>query len=153
MPGGEALKQLESGLVKRAAERQLIFGQAWADAFAMAHRMAQTFGPSLPELPEMDIQTVWTDANVRNELSQAQVGQIYQQLNVPDDTIWQYVLGFTPSEIAGWRDAQRRDEAVKLASVADALRRSGVAAQRPADSTQQPQNGQQTTQQNGDVRP
>jgi len=96
---------------------------------------------------------VWTDANVRNELSQAQVGQIYQQLNVPDDTIWQYVLGFTPSEIAGWRDAQRRDEAVKLASVADALRRSGVAAQRPADSTQQPQNGQQTTQQNGDVRP
>jgi len=153
VPSGEALKQLESGLVKRAAERQLIFGQAWADAFAMAHRMAQTFGPSLPELPEMDIQTVWTDANVRNELSQAQVGQIYQQLNVPDDTIWQYVLGFTPSEIAGWRDAQRRDEAVKLASVADALRRSGVAAQRPADSTPQQQNGQQTTQQNGDVRP
>ena len=141
VPSGEALKQLESGLVKRAQERQLVFGQAWADAFGMAYRVAQTFGPSLPELPEMDIQTVWTDANVRNELSQAQVGQLYQQLNVPDDTIWQYVLGFTPSEIAGWRDAQRRDEAVKLASVADALRRSGVAAQRPADS--QPQQAQQ----------
>ena len=141
VPSGEALKQLESGLVKRAQERQLVFGQAWADAFGMAYRVAQTFGPSLPELPEMDIQTVWTDANVRNELSQAQVGQLYQQLNVPDDTIWQYVLGFTPSEIAGWRDAQRRDEAVKLASVADALRRSGVMAQRPADS--QPQQAQQ----------
>ena len=145
-PSGEALKQLESGLVKRAQERQLIFGQAWADAFAMAYAVSQTFGPSLPDLPEMDIQTVWTDANVRNELSMAQVGQIYKQLNVPDDTIWQYVLGFTPSEIAGWRDAQRRDDAVKLASVADALRRSGVAAQRPADSQPQPA---QPAQQNG----
>ena len=146
VPSGEALKQLESGLVKRAQERQLIFGQAWADAFAMAYAVSQTFGPSLPDLPEMDIQTVWTDANVRNELSMAQVGQIYKQLNVPDDTIWQYVLGFTPSEIAGWRDAQRRDDAVKLASVADALRRSGVAAQRPADSQPQPA---QPAQQNG----
>lgn len=146
VPSGEALKQLESGLVKRAQERQLIFGQAWADAFAMAYAVSQTFGPSLPDLPEMDIQTVWTDASVRNELSMAQVGQIYKQLNVPDDTIWQYVLGFTPSEIAGWRDAQRRDDAVKLASVADALRRSGVAAQRPADSQPQPA---QPAQQNG----
>ena len=129
-------------------KRQLLFGQAWADVMGMAYRVAQTFGPSLPDVPELDVQTVWTDANVRNELSQAQVGQIYQQLNVPDDTIWQYVLGFTPSEIAGWRDAQRRGEAVKLASVADALRRSGVMAQRPADS----QPAQQPAQQNGDAQ-
>ena len=153
VPSGEALKQLESGLVKRAQERQLLFGQAWADVMGMAYRVAQTFGPSLPDVPELDVQTVWTDANVRNELSQAQVGQLYQQLNVPDDTIWQYVLGFTPSEIAGWRDAQRRDEAVKLASVADALRRSGVMAQRPADSQPaQAQQPAQPAQQNGDAQ-
>jgi len=60
------------------------------------------------------------------------------------------VLGFTPSEIAGWRDAQRRDEAVKLASVADALRRSGIAAQRPADSM--PQQTAQPAQQNGEAQ-
>jgi hypothetical protein len=136
VPSGEALKQLESGLVKRAQERQLVFGQAWADAFVMAYRVAQTFGPSLPELPDMDIQTVWTDANVRNELAQAQVGQAYQGLGVPDDTIWQYVLGFTPSEIAGWKADKRREEAVKIASVSESLRRAQLQAQRPADTTQ-----------------
>ena len=145
VPSGEALKQLESGLVKRAQERQLIFGQAWADAFAMAYAVSQTFGPSLPDLPEMDIQTVWTDASVRNELSMAQVGQIYKQLNVPDDTIWQYVLALRhPRLPVGVM--RSGDDAVKLASVADALRRSGVAAQRPADSQPQPA---QPAQQNG----
>ena len=151
VPSGEALKQIDSGLVSRAEERQLVFGQAWSDAFSMAYKVAQTFGPSLPELPKMNIQTVWTDANVRNELASAQTGQAYQSLNVPEEVIWQYVLGFTPSEIAGWRDAQRRDEAVKLASVADALRRSGVMAQRPADSQPAQQQQQATNGETNDV--
>ena len=88
-----------------------------------------------PEVDPLSIQTVWTDANVRNELAQAQVGQAYQGLGVPDDTIWQYVLGFTPSEIAGWKADKRREEAVKIASVSESLRRAQLQAQRPTDTT------------------
>jgi len=144
VPSGEALKQLESGLVKRAQERQLVFGQAWAKAFELAYRLAQTFGSQLPAVEDLEIQTVWSDANVRNELAQAQTGQLYKGLNVPDETIWQYVLGFTPSEIAGWKASQRRDEAVKIAGVSEALRRAGLQAQRPTDvnAGNQPGNGQ-----------
>jgi hypothetical protein len=135
VPSGEALKQLESGLVKRAQERQLTFGQSWEDALEMAYRLAQTFGGGVPDVDPLSIQTVWTDANVRNELAQAQVGQAYQGLGVPDDTIWQYVLGFTPSEIAGWKADKRREEAVKIASVSESLRRAQLQAQRPTDTT------------------
>ena len=144
VPSGEALKQLESGLVKRAQDRQLIFGQSWADVFAMAYRLAQTFGiGQWPDVEPLNIQTVWTDANVRNELAQAQTGQAYKALGVPDDTIWQYVLGFTPSEVAGWKADQRMEEATKIASVSEALRRAGLQAQRPET---QPMNGNGETQ-------
>lgn len=136
VPSGEALKQLESGLVKRAQERQLTFGQSWEDAFGMAYRLAQTFG-NVPKVDPLRVQCVWSDANVRNELAQAQIGQVYKGLGVPDNTIWQYVLGFTPTDIAGWKADQRRDEAVKIANVSEALRRAGMQAQRPTDATQQ----------------
>ena len=136
VPSGEALKQLESGLVKRAQERQLIFGQAWENAFSMAYRLAQTFG-NVPEVDPLSIQTVWTDANVRNELAQAQMGQAYKALGVPDNTIWQTVLGFTPSEVAGWKADQRRDQAVAIASVSEALRRAGLQAQQTSTGAAQ----------------
>ena len=44
VPSGEALKQLESGLVKKAEERQLLFGEAWAEVMTLAYRVARTFG-------------------------------------------------------------------------------------------------------------
>jgi len=144
VPSGEALKQLESGIVKRAQERQLIFGQAWADVMAMAYRIAQTFGPMLPEVDPLNIQSQWTDANVRNELQQAQTAEAYKRLNVPDDMVWA-TLGFTPTDIAGFKEQQRNDEAVKVAAIAGELRRAGLAAQRPAGS--QPA----TAQQNGET--
>jgi len=153
VPSGEALKQLESGLVKRAQERQLTFGQAWEDAFTMAYRLAKTFGSDVPEVDPLMIQTVWTDANVRNELAQAQVGQAYQGLGVPDDTIWQYVLGFTPSEIAGWKADKRREEAVKIASVSESLRRAQLQAQRPTDATQNGNQGGNNNERTGNTVP
>jgi hypothetical protein len=145
VPSGEALKQLESGIVKRAQERQLIFGQAWADVMAMAYRLTQTFGGGLPEVAPLNIQAQWTDANVRNELQQAQTATAYKALDVPDDTVWA-TLGFTPTEIAGFKAQRRNDEAVKVAAIAGELRRAGLAAQRPTDSTPA---GNAAQQQNG----
>ena len=123
VPSGEALKQLESGLVRRAEERQLIFGQAWEDAFAMAWRVADTFGDRMPALPEMNLDFQWSDANVRNELHDAQIGQMHDALGVPRDAIWAN-LDYSPDEIREFKAQERNDRAAEVAQVAAALRLS-----------------------------
>lgn len=122
VPSGEALKQLESGLVKRAEERQLMFGQSWADAMTLAVRVAQMYGgiTSVPNISQLNIETTWQDPNVRNDLSVTQVAQAYKALDVPQDQIWMS-LGFTPAEIAAFKQQGRDDRAADVATIAAAL--------------------------------
>jgi hypothetical protein len=123
VPSGEALKQLESGLVKRAEERQLVFGQSWEDAFALAYRVADMFGSRLPDA-ELHIETLWDDPEVRNELSETQRAEGWKRLEVPNEAIWQ-LLGFTQDQIAAWGDTQRLAQAQQVATIAAALRTQG----------------------------
>lgn len=118
---GEALKQRDSGLVKRAEERQLIFGQAWADVIQMAYKVQQAFGPGqLPEVPEMKVTTLWDSAETRDDKSNAETAQIHKALSVPDEEIWA-MLGYDPQQIAKWKATKRSDDAVKLAQVAQTI--------------------------------
>jgi hypothetical protein len=120
VPSGEALKQLESGLVKRAEERQLVFGQSWQDVFMLAAKVANTFGSV--DIPDrMTIGVTWDDPNVRNEKSVAESAQIHKGLGVPDDTIWA-MLGYTPDQIAQFRSDARLQRAQDVASIASAVR-------------------------------
>jgi hypothetical protein len=127
VPSGEALKQLESGLVARAEERQLVFGQAWEECFKLAYKLAQTFG-NVQAVDDIEIEIVWKDANVRNEQVIAQTAQVHQSLGVPEETIWQ-MLGYTPSQIGDWAAMKSAQDAAKLAQVATALRNSGTVNQ------------------------
>lgn len=126
VPSGEALKQLESGLVTRAIERQLIFGQAWADVMEMAYKVAQTFGAAIPDVPKLKVQTVWASAETRHEQTDAATGEAWQRLKVPDETIWQ-MLGFSPEQIARWKATQRSDTAMAVATIGQALQRTNGA--------------------------
>jgi hypothetical protein len=142
VPSGEALKQLESGLVRRAEDRHRMFGQAWSDAMSMCYRVAQTFGarpvPLLPQGEPVNIATQWADANVRNELVQAQTAQLHAGMNVPEDKVWQ-LLGYEPEEIARFGQQRRADQAAQVANIAAALR---VDQQRQAPQTNPaPQSG------------
>jgi hypothetical protein len=137
VPSGEALKQLESGLVRRAEERQLVFGQAWQDVFALAYRVNQAYGPSLPELEEPSISVTWADANVRNELAEAQTAEAHQRLGVPQATLWREI-GYTPEEIDEFKRSQLADTNAKVAGIAAMLR-----------TDQSRQGGQQQPAQNG----
>lgn len=121
VPSGEALKQLESGLVRRAEERQLVFGQAWEDVFALAYRINQAFGPTLPDVPDMTLNVTWQDANVRNELAEAQAAQAHQALGVPQVELWRR-LGYTPEQIEQFQQAQAQQDQQKVAMVTAALR-------------------------------
>lgn len=121
VPSGEALKMLESGLVKRAEERQLIFGQAWADVMMMAHKLERTFGDaSIPDLPKLKVKTTWASAEVRNEKSDAEMGEIYKRLGIPDEEIW-LKLGFSPQQCAKFKAMLRSDQASQTAAAVTAI--------------------------------
>lgn len=143
VPSGEALKQLESGLVARARKRQRVFGQAWEDVFHLALRVADAFGPfAAPERPSLEVQ--WTDAETRNELAQAQVAEAHKRLGVPDSQNW-LTLGFTPEQIAGFEASAAQQRAQQVAGIAAALR-----ASQTAGTAGVAQNGQGGTSSGGD---
>lgn len=122
VPSGEALKQLESGLVTRAKERQLMFGQSWADVAAMMIKVARAFGSeAVPEVESMEISPIWDDPNTRNEFTQAQTAQIYKGLDMPDEYVWT-TAGVSPEQIAAFKDNARADRAKDVASIAESLR-------------------------------
>jgi hypothetical protein len=120
VPSGESLKQLESGLVGRALKRQNVFGQSWADVVTLALRVNETFGAGLSMDTTASVTTKWQDAETRNELSMAQVAEAHKRLGVPDEQIWM-LLGYTPEEIAQFRDVQRANDAAKVAAIAQQL--------------------------------
>lgn len=121
VPSGEALKQLESGLVSRAIERQLIFGQAWADVQLMGYKVARAFGPPIPEVPKLKVETVWASAETRQELNDSQRGEILKRLGVPDEMIYA-MLGYSPEEIKKIMAMRRSDQAATVANIASAMR-------------------------------
>lgn len=146
VPSGEALKQLESGLVARARKRQRVFGQAWEDTLRTALRVANAFGPfSLPE--DAQIEIVWADAETRNEFTVAQTAEAHKRLNVPDEMIWQ-MLGYTPDQIAQFRADARADDASRIAAAVAAMRTTQPAT---PPTTGVAQTGGNTNGRNGDA--
>jgi hypothetical protein len=140
VPSGESLKQLESGLVGRALKRQNIFGQSWADVMQLALKVNETFGASLSfDESTLGITTKWQDAETRNDLSMAQVAEAHKRLGVPDEQVWM-LLGYTPEEIASFRDVQRANDAAKVAAIAQQLQ--GAANNGRTNQPDQQENGQ-----------
>jgi len=123
---GESLRMRDGALVAMAEERQLAFTSPWGNVMQVAWKLAQRY--SRRPLPRVDglpmIRPVWADANVRSELTQAQVAQIHRGLGVPDEMIWQRQLGYTPDEVAQFQENQRRNDALKIATIAAQLRLS-----------------------------
>ncbi len=121
VPSGEALKMLESGLVKRAQERQLVYGQSWEDVCQMAYRVAQTFG-NVPTVAggELVIDVAWADAAVRNEAVEIAVAEGLHRLQVPDGIVWQRA-GLTPEQIAQAKEQARLGRAADVAAMASAI--------------------------------
>ena len=139
VPSGEALKQLESGLVKKAEERQLLFGEAWAEVMGLAYRVARTFGtvPDVGDDPVIGVQ--WADANTRMEKTEADTAMVYKNLGVPDEAVWEKA-GFSPERIAQFKENARLQRAQEIATIAAAAKQTTA------------QTGQQNgNQQNGTV--
>lgn len=124
VPSGEALKQLESGLVARALKRQRVFGQGWEDVMQMARRVENAFGVGAPFDPLATLEVQWADPETRNELATAQTAEAHKRLNVPDTQVWS-LLGYTPDQVADFEERARTDEGARIAQAVSALRLQG----------------------------
>jgi hypothetical protein len=122
-PSGEALKQMEAGLVMRAKERMLEFGESWEEVMALAIRINATFGNRGPLPTPLTLATQWADPNTRMEELEAQSAQIHDTLGVPKPAVWNK-LGYSPEEIAAFRDEEAAAKAAGVAAIAGALQAS-----------------------------
>lgn len=121
VPSGEALKQLESGLVAKAKERQLVFGQAWADAMKLALRLHWTFGGGMEPPKRLNIGVIWADPNTRMEKAEAEIAEAHKRLGVPDEAVWARA-GYSPEQVAQFRKMALALRAAEIASIAAAAR-------------------------------
>lgn len=120
VPSGEALKQLEAGLVQRAKERMLEFGESWEEVMELCVKVDATFGKT-PMIPEpLTISTQWVDPNTRIEDLEAQTAAVHDGLGVPKAAVWAK-LGYSPEQIAAFREEERAAKAAEVATIAGAL--------------------------------
>lgn len=85
-PSGESLKAQETGLVSKAKNRQVSFGNSWEDVLRMGIKLEQTFGKSKPDAGLIECQ--WRDPETRNDESHLRTLYIKYQLGVPKEQLW-----------------------------------------------------------------
>jgi hypothetical protein len=115
------LKQQESGLVAKARDRQVAFGNAWEDAMHLARRLANVFG--LAGLDEdQTIAALWADPETRNEKEHLETLSLKAGLGVPQERLWRE-MGYNADEIAEMR-AMRGEELAQQSNVGGELLRA-----------------------------
>jgi len=111
-PAEGTLKQEEMGLVAKAENRQIGMGNAWEDAFRIARRLWNVYGatesqdgPGMLD-EEQDIETVWKEAQTRNELAQMEELKVKREaLRIPLETLW-LEAGYSPEKVAEMRETE-----------------------------------------------
>jgi hypothetical protein len=116
-PSGESLKVAESGLVDKAQRRQTNFGNNWEDAMDLARRVQDRFGQSVSGAEDATIETVWKDAERRNEAQIREDLAFKLESGVPVEQIWRE-MGYSSKEI----------DAFQVSKLADETRRGNVGA-------------------------
>jgi hypothetical protein len=97
-PAEGTLKQEEAGLVAKAKDRQVYFGNSWEDVMMLARRLAGVYGEPMDET--ITISTQWADAETRNEREHLETLKIKKEaLGIPLQRLWAEA-GYDADEIA-----------------------------------------------------
>lgn len=110
-PSGESLKTAETGLVKKAKDRQVPIGNKWEDVFVMCAKVAQANGDlmGVDIMPDL-FDIVWVDPESRNVLEQTTaLAQQVSQLGLSKDTALTE-LGYNSDE-----ERDKKDEETQVA--------------------------------------
>ena len=97
-PSGEALKTAEAGLVQKAKQRMVNFGNAWEDAVVMSLRVQAAFGATVANPDEIRPETTWDDPETRNEQAHMESLKSKLELGIPKHQIWRE-MGYSQNEI------------------------------------------------------
>lgn len=107
------LKQQEIALVSQVKKTQTDFGNSWESVFSIARRLENAFGEGGMDEDE-DIETVWEQAESRNDMEQAQMLAIrVSQLGV-SETQAQTEMGYDETQIAAFKREKMRNQAMAL---------------------------------------
>ena len=98
VPSGEALKTAESGLVNKAQQRMVNFGNSWEDCVTMALRIQEAFGTAVAVEEGFTLDTTWDDPETRNEQSHLEALRIKLELGVTKHQVMRE-MGYTQEQI------------------------------------------------------
>lgn len=108
-PSGESIQSAEAGLVAKARERMLYFGESWEESMRLAFRVK---GDKRAEA--WNAETIWDDPEYRSEGVRVDaLVKLRQGLDVPRRQLWED-YGYTPSQIARFEEmmTEEREEAI-----------------------------------------
>ncbi|MEV2279187.1 phage portal protein [Nocardiopsis sp. NPDC049922] len=153
-PSGESIQSAEAGLVAKARERQLHFGEAWEQAMRLAFKVK---GDSRAEA--WHAETIWDDPEYRSEGVRVDaLVKLRQGLGVPRKQLWED-YGYTPSQIERFeqmaKDEQKAviEEQRALAAVTGAQGGSAPAGNgTKAGDKQAPGNAGNNARKTGEVK-
>lgn len=92
------MKQQESGLVARAKDRQVVFGNAWEDAFYLARRLWNVYANAESLDEEEMIEVLWKDPETRNDKNFLETLKTKMALRIPVEVLWGE-MGYNSQEI------------------------------------------------------
>lgn len=103
-PSGESITAAEAGLVAKARERMLHFGEAWEEAM----RLAFVVEGDMSKATAYDAEVIWEDPEYRSKAQLADALLKMKEIGVPDRQL-QEEYGYTPQQIERF-DQMREDE-------------------------------------------
>ncbi|MEU2797437.1 phage portal protein [Streptomyces sp. NPDC007117] len=113
----DALEAAESGLVAKASDKQVFFGE---DLLEVMRLEALAAGQPARAASLAMGRTVWRDPQYRSVAQYADALTKYKAIGVPDEALWRMIPGVTEEQVTEWirmRDAQAQ-AAAEAASAA-----------------------------------
>jgi hypothetical protein len=96
---GEALKTAEGPLISKIKDRQVSFGDTWADAMQFALEIEATAGDV------SGVQPLWTATQTRSELDELNAAVLKSSIGIPPAQIWTE-MGYTADEVKAFQQAK-----------------------------------------------
>lgn len=131
---GEALKQLEIGLLGKIRRAHISFGNAWENVAAMAHRVQSAYGTQAP--PAVTTWSAqWKTAAIRDD-AQVVASALSIADRVDERTFLEMIASvwnWDDAKIDAILDARRGDQATRLAQLGVGGLLPGFGGNRPAD--------------------
>ncbi|WP_232543920.1 phage portal protein [Streptomyces buecherae] len=99
VPSGDSITSAEAGLVAKARERMLHFGEAWEKVLRLAFLVLK----DKERAEAFEAEVMWRDPENRTEAQHVDSLLKLQQLNVPKQQLW-LDAGYTPQQIERFQD-------------------------------------------------